>query len=407
MTWTLSRDLLEIRNEFPILKKCIYLISNSLGAVPSGTRAQLEKFYKMWSELGVSAWEEEWWDLARNMGAELAAFLKAQKQSVTMMTSSSQAHWVALSTQFNDRGGKRNKIVMTEHDFPSTLYAVKKIADFMNWEVELVKHRGREGIEAGEIARHIDERTLFVAVSHVLFKSAFVLDIKSIAEKARENGAITLIDGYHGPGAIPIDLTGSGVDFYIGGCLKWLCGGPGNAFLYSNPQSVQRYEPMLTGWFAHQTPFAFDLTMKYTEDSYRFMSGTHPIPCLYAALSGLSIIKKVGIRQIRRKSLKMTDLLIRKARDRDFHVFTPMEHDKRGGAVSMGIPHAFQVKQALDAERIKVDFRKGGLGEPDVIRIGPHFYNETSEIDVLFEKIDETFAMKKYLDFPSTFRKAT
>ena len=231
MTWDLDKDLEIVREEFPILSECVYLISNSLGAVPRKVRRDILDFYDIWSHQGVSAWSQEWWDLARKVGNRIASLLCAEKDSVSMMTNATQAHWIALSTQFLRRSQGRTKIIMTDHDFPSSQYAVQKISEFMDWEVQIIQSYGKSGIDVEDILDPIDDRTLFVATSHIYFKTAYVQDISKIVDRAHRMGALTVIDGYHAPGCIPLNLSKIGVDFYIGGCLKWLCGGPGNAFL--------------------------------------------------------------------------------------------------------------------------------------------------------------------------------
>ncbi len=395
----LNQNLAFIRKEFPILEKCVYLISNSLGAVPRKTKFTLEAFYQLWAEEGVSAWDKKWWNLSQELGDAIASLIGAGKGEVTMMTHATQCHWVALSTQFKTQKGTRDKIVMTDHDFPSILYAVSRIAECMGWKIELVRSNGRAGLEAEEIIRHLDKSTLFVATSHVYFRSSFIQDIGAIASQAKQVGALTLIDGYHAPGVIPVDVKTLGVDFYVGGCLKWLCGGPGNAFLYVEPELAAKSTPYLVGWLAHQNPFSFDMRLQFSSSSYKFMSGTPPVPCLYTALSGLEIIEKIGIEEIRKKSLSQTQRIIKKAVEHDYVLFTPEEKEKRGGAVSIAVPHAFQVKQALEEQNIKVDFRKGKNEEPDVIRVGPHFYTLDHEIDTLFEAIRVILDSHQYKQF--------
>jgi len=361
MSWDLERDLETIRKEFPILDQCVYLISNSLGAVPKKAADHLNRFYSLWAEDGVSAWEKEWWDLSGKVGNQVASLLGAEEDEVTMQVNATLCHWVVLSTQFHSRSkkdGKRNKVVMTDHDFPSIIYAVSKISEAMGWTVELLGSRGEPGLDAETIIKAIDDKTLFVATSHVYFKSAYIQDIQQIAGRAREAGALTVIDGYHAPGTIPVDVKKLGADFYIGGCLKWLCGGPGNAFLYVRPELAERLQPYLTGWFAHKEPFLFAQDMEFTQGSYRFMSGTPPVPSLYTAQAGLEIINDIGIPEIREKSLALTDLILKKAEERRFHLFTPRKEHLRGGAVSFGLPHALAVKLALEQRKIKVDFRK-------------------------------------------------
>jgi len=395
----LQKNLGQIRENFPILDKCVYLISNSLGAVPKQVRDALDRFYFLWAEEGVTAWEKEWWLLAQNVGNEVASHLEAEENTVSMMTNATLCHWIALSTKFSSVHGARNKVIMTDHDFPSIIYAISKICAFMEWELDIVPSHGNPGIEVEEILERVDEKTLFVATSHVYFKSAFIQDIGQIAQHARDKGALTVIDGYHAPGTIPVDVKKLGVDFYIGGCLKWLCGGPGNAFLYVRPELQRILEPSLTGWLAHKDPFAFSRKLEYTEGGYKLMSGTPPISCLYTAIAGLEIIKKIGKDAIRQKSTEQTGMIVDYAVKKGFPIHTPVEDEKRGGAVSIGLPHAYQVKQALIGRKVKVDFRKGKNGEPDVVRIGPHFYTKNEEIELLFYSIDEILASGEYKKF--------
>ncbi len=402
-----ENDFKSIRDQFPILKNCVYLISNSLGAVPKKVRTRLERYYHLWATQGVSAWQKEWWDLSKKTSTKIQKLLKAEKNSITMTPNATISHWMALSTQFNNKDTKRDRIIMTDLDFPSSIYAVSKIAEFMGWKLEIIKSKNPSYLETKNITERIDDTTLFVATSHVCFKSSFIQDIRSITEKASQAGAKTVIDGYHAPGIIPVHLKNTGIDFYIGGCLKWLCGGPGNAFLYIRPELAEKIQPSLTGWMAHENPFKFDLDLKYTSGSYRFMSGTPPIACLYTASAGLDIITSIGIKNIREKSTSMTQWIINKAQQRNFSIYSPLKKELRGGAVSINLPSAFQVKQALDHKKILVDFRKSRTENEDVIRIGPHFYNEKREIDVLFEQIDDIYSSGDYQKFSKKIKHVT
>ncbi len=410
MSWDLQRDLEAIRKEFPILEQCVYLISNSLGAAPKKAADYLKHFYSLWAEDGVSAWEKEWWELSRKVGDQVASLLGAKEDEVTMQANATLCHWVVLSTQFHPRSkkeNKKNKVVMTDHDFPSVIYAVSKISEVMGWEVELLNSHGEPGLDVEKIINAIDDETLFVATSHVYFKSAYIQNIQRIAARAREVGALSLIDGYHAPGTIPMDVKKLDVDFYIGGCLKWLCGGPGNAFLYVRPELAGRLQPHLTGWFAHKEPFLFAQDMEFTEDSYRFMSGTPPVPSLYTALAGLEIIKEIGIPRIREKSLILTGMILKKAKEKRYQLYSPEEEHLRGGAVSFGLPHALAVKLALEQRGIKVDFRKGEGKEPDIIRVGPHFYSKMKEVEILFQEIEAIYSSGEYKKFKGDIRHVT
>ncbi|NIM59693.1 MAG: aminotransferase class V-fold PLP-dependent enzyme [Candidatus Aminicenantes bacterium] len=407
MKLDLYKDLALIRKEFPILERCVYLISNSLGAVPSKALENLKKFYKMWVEEGVSAWQKEWWDLSREVGDQVARFLGANEDEVTMTPNATHSHWVALSTKFLAQDKRRKKVVMTDHDFPSMIYAVSKISDFKGWKLEVVKSNGKPGIDVEDILKRVDDETLFVSTSHVYYKSAYIQDIKRISARAQEAGALTLIDGYHAPGIIPVDVKQLDVDFYIGGCLKWLCGGPGNAFLYIRPELSENLQPQLTGWFAHRQPFLFTQEMEYASGGQKFMSGTPPVPCLYTARAGMDILEKIGIPEIRDKSLHLTESIIKKAKERGYHLFTPEENNLRGGSVSISLPHAFPVKQALEKRSVKVDFRKADDEGPDVIRVGPHFYTKDEEINILFREIDSVYASGEFKKFPTKIKHVT
>ncbi len=407
MSWDLKENLEGIRGLFPVLKRSVYLISNSLGAVPLQVKEDLERYFRLWAEEGVTAWSREWWDLPRKVGNSVGKLIGAGDNEITMIPNATQAHWVALSSFFQQKEKNRNKIIMTDHDFPSIIYAISSLALAMDWKVEIVKSDGKPGINTDKIIAAIDEKTLCVATSHVFFKSAFIQDINEISYFSRKRGAYSIIDGYHAVGTIPVNVKEFGVDFYIGGCLKWLCGGPGNVFLYVRPDLSPKLAPSLTGWMAHQNPFSFSPRMEYTFNSYKFMSGTFPVPSLYTAGAGLDIIKKIGVSEIREKSISQTTMIINEARKREFEVHSPGDRSSRGGAVSLSLPYAFQVKQALEARKIKVDFRKGNNGEKDIIRIGPHFYTKDDEIQLGFEAIDEILHSKEYLRFPSDITHVT
>jgi kynureninase len=402
-----AEDFQSIRDLFPILKKCVYLNSNSLGAVPAQVAEDLLSFYQTWAEKGVSAWGETWWELPRKIGLKLSSFLGSGDDEISMIPNASIAHWVALSTQFGKSNGTKNKIVMTDLDFPSSLYAVSEIARFMEWEIEVVSSQGHHGIDVETILDKIDERTLAVATSHVYFKSGYIQNIAEISRKAQRVGAITLIDGYHAPGSIFVNLTDLGVDFYVGGCLKWLCGGPGNAFLFVGKNLKSKIEPRLTGWFAHNKPFDFSSDMEFTEGSYKFMAGTPSIPSLYTASAGLDIIARIGILQIRKKSQRQTRLIMSKAQERGFALYSPEDDELRGGSVSLSIPHGYQVKQALGERGIIIDYRQGDRQDMEIIRVGPHFYTKDDEINVLFDTLDEIYSSEEYKNFPNEIKSVT
>lgn len=391
----LDKDLYEIRAQFPILGKSTYLISNSLGAVPRQVSEGLQRYYSLWAETGVSAWELEWWELARKVGDSVAAVIGAGQDEVTMLTHATQCHWIALSTQFQHPDPRRRKIISTDLDFPSSLYAITQMAHAQGWQIDMVRSEDGVSLPWERIAERIDEKTLWVTTSHVYFRSAYIQDVAALCAVAHEKGALTLIDAYHAPGAIPVDVKSLDVDFYVGGCLKWLCGGPGNAFLYVKPSQAQKSRPGLTGWLAHKAPFEFRQGLDLTQGAYRFMSGTPPIACLYTAKPGLEILQSVGIEAVRRKSLRQTRAIIEWAKKKGFRIFSPEADAKRAGAVSLSVPEIERTFQTLEDRNIKVDFRKGRGVEPDVIRVGPHYYTQDSELEHFFAAVESARSKSK------------
>ncbi len=267
--------------------------------------------------------------------------------------------------------------------FPSILYLIDEQRKY-SAEVDVVPSHDGITVDTQELIDRIDDRTAIVNVSHVLFKSAYIHDVAAITARARRMGALSVIDGYQAVGTIPVDVRALGIDVYIGGCLKWLCGGPGNAFLWVDPDIRGRLEPALTGWMAHQRPFSFEPSLDRRTDAWRMLNGTPSIPALYAAKPGLQVINEVGIDAIRKKSLRQTQRLLDLASAEGYPCTTPRDPARRGGTVAINVEQAFEVSQSLKALDILCDFRPGAG-----IRFSPHFYNLDSELDTAVDAIRE------------------
>ena len=373
--------LLAHRGRFPILGRTNYLISNSLGAVPEGVEGGLREYYRAWADRGVRAWEESWWEMASALGDLVAPLIGAGPGEVVFQPSVTIAHAVLFSC-FDYRGGRPNIVTDAMH-FPSVRYLIEQQRDF---GAEVVDVPSEDGIavDSGRVAGAIDDRTAFVNVSHVLFKSSFIHDVRAIAERARGVGAVSIVDGYQSVGSIPVDVKALGVDAYVGGCLKWLCGGPGAAFLWVRPGLRESLAPRLTGWMAHPRPFAFEPTLERRADSWRYLHGTPNIPALYAARPGLEIIREAGIGAIRAKSIRQTERLIALAGDRGYRCTSPRDPDRRGGTVALDVPDGLAVSRALKAREILCDYRPGAG-----IRLSPHFYTRDEELEEAVGAISE------------------
>jgi kynureninase len=373
--------LLAFRDEFPILEKTSYLVSNSLGPMPRTVPERLAEYARDWGELGVKAWTHGWWERPVHVGNEIAPLINAGSDEVVMMPNVTIAQTAVLSAIDFPNG--RDTIVMTELDFPSVRYAYAEMAERIGARVVVVESDDGLTIDPGKLLAAIDERTRLVAVSHVLFRSAFLMDADAICRRAHEMGALVSLDSFHAVGIVPVDVKRSNVDFLTGGVLKWLCGGPGACFLYVSPKVRDELKPALTGWQAHARPFAFEETMEFTTGAFRWLNGTPVIPALYAAAEGPKILRRAGIAAIREKSVRLTTRLIELADARGYSVNTPRKATERGGTVTVDVPHGYEVTQHLLSRDILVDYRVGAG-----IRIAPHFFTREEELEAAIHEID-------------------
>ncbi len=287
---------------------------------------------------------------------------------------------------------QRSKVVTTELQFPSVQYILSRWCDVFGVKLEVVPAPDGLGCDPQQLLEAIDGHTLAVSISHVEFKSAFVNDAAAVAARCRETGALLLLDTFQSAGVVPIEAQAWGVDACVGGCLKWLCGGPGNVYLYVDPDLGARLEPRLTGWMAHPAPFSFaGPPMRWREGAWRFLNGTPQVACLYAAEPGLRIHTEIGVPAIREKSKRFTAWLFEAARDRGWRVHAPSDPERRGGTVAVDVPHAEQVAQELLARDIIIDFRPGAG-----IRLSPHFYNSEDECRFALDQMVEILETKAY-----------
>ncbi|HVF56412.1 MAG TPA: aminotransferase class V-fold PLP-dependent enzyme [Pyrinomonadaceae bacterium] len=389
----MTDELLEWRREFPILEKTVYLISHSLGAMPRATFRRVEEYAEMWASRGVRAWAEGWWNMPLTLGDEVARIIGAEPSSVVMHQNVSVCQSVILSC-FNPAAekSKRNKIVYSELEFPSVMYVYEAHARDGAFRIERVK--SDDGITAPleRMLAAIDEETLLVPLSHVLFKSAFLQDARRITERAHEVGALVVLDTYQSAGTVPFSVKDLDVDFATGGSVKWLCGGPGAGYLYVAPRLQQQLEPKVTGWMAHASPFEFEeAPIRYAPGIARFLHGSPAIPALYAAQSGYEIVNEIGVEAIRAKSIRQTTRLIELAEEAGLRVTSPRDTARRGGTITVAMPHAAAVTRELVRREIIVDYRPGAG-----VRISPHFYTKDEEIEIVVREMRDIIETRAY-----------
>jgi kynureninase len=367
------RDLLDYRSEFPILEHTTYLINHSLAAMPRGAEVRLAEYARAWGERGIRAWGEGWWTMPMTVGDQVGRIVGAPPGSTVMHQNVAIAEAVVLSCFF-PIAPERNRVVYERGNFPSVRYL----------------YQAQPGLEVvvceddGAIVDAIDERTLLVPISHVLFKTAEIQDVDPIVRRAREVGAHVILDCYQSAGIVPVDVAALGVDFAVGGSVKWLCGGPGNGWLYVRPDLAERLTPTFTGWQAHEAPFGFEEEMRYASGAARFLTGTPNVPAHYAATAGYDLIEEIGVERIRANSLRQTQLLIDLADAVGFEVQSPRAPERRGGTVTVHVPDFPAVHRELAERQILCDFR------PEAgIRLGPHYYTSDDELRFVVDQIGE------------------
>lgn len=373
-------ELLALRSEFPSLNDCVHLISHSLGAMPAATEAALQEFAALWARKSITAWED-WLPEARRAAGRIERILRAPSGTVQMFTNVSQVQAAIASCL--DYKPARNRVVYTALNFPTVSY-VWQAEQRRGAEVVVVPSDDGIGVPTERLLAAIDERTLIVPISHVLFRSSFIQDAAAVVQRAREVGALVVLDVYQSAGVVPFDVSALGVDFVCGGSVKWLCGGPGAAYLYVRPDLIPRFSPRTTGWFAHRAPFAFTMPgQEYADDISRFGGGTLAVAPLYQARAGAEIIGRIDPAALRQKSLRQTEEMLRRCRANGYRINSPESGERRGGTVVFDFPGADKVCAELNRRRYFSDYRPGAG-----LRASPHFYTTDEEVARFMDEVE-------------------
>ncbi len=375
----MTDDLLRWRAEFPALERSVYMVSHSLGAMPKRAYEHLRGFADLWVNKGINAWDD-WIPEVERAGERIGRIIGAPAGTVAMATNVSQIQ--ALVASCLDYTPARNKIVFTALNFPTVSYV---------WHEErrrgadVVVVPGGDGVHApmDALLAAIDERTLMVPISHVLFRSSAIKDVAAVVKRCQEVGALVMLDCYQSTGTVPLDVTALGVDFACGGSVKWLCGGPGAAYLYVRPDRIPQFAPRNTGWFGNVKPFAFTMPEQtYAPNIWRYMAGTPAIVALYQARAGAEIVAEIGVANIRKKSLRQTARVLAKCDERGWKVNTPRAENERGGSVCFDFAGSDQVARGLNASGFLCDWRP-----QSGIRMSPHFYTSDDEVERFLDEV--------------------
>lgn len=369
-----TERLLAFRPRFPITERSNYLVNNSLGAMPATARDRAQRYLDEWDARGVRAWGDGWWTLQEEVADQVALALGVRRGAVTMHQNIAVALEMILSCFRFD--GPRDGIVYADRNFPSDQYIYEARQAQGARLVRVPAASDGISTDGEQVAAHIDDRTLLVALDHVMFRSAALVDIAPVLEKAERVGAFVILDTFHSVGTRQLELERAGVHAAVGGALKWLCGGPGNCFLYVRPDLAASLTPAFTGWAAHKQPFAFSPDgQDLRDDGQRFAAGTPNVPALYAGSAGIATCLEAGLDAVRARSVQLTSALVEAAQRHGFALRSPLEPERRGGHVAIDVPEGYAVCQALAAREIVVDYR------PDAgLRVAPHFFNTEEEV---------------------------
>ena len=376
-------DVESYRAEFPVLQQKAYLISASLGPVSSRARRYLQEYVDVWAEEGAPdpVWMDHIFPRMGQLKDTFGAMIGATRDELAITVNVSLALAAIMSCiDFS----KRKKIVLSELDFPTDGH-VSLAHRRRGAEVVFLESSDGLTIPLEAYRDAIDEDTALVIVNRVLYRTSALLDAKEICHMAREAGAWTVVDDFHGAGIVPIDVHDLGCDFYTTGVLKWLCGGPGLTFLYARRDLISTLEPLVTGWFATREPFSFDLQhLDYHGSARRLEHGTPAAPVAFIAQGGLDIITEVGPANIRDRQQDLIEYLMARADEAALPLRTPRDRNARGGMVNIGVgQEAEKVCHALLDRGVCTDFRGDG------IRVSPHFFNTEGDIDRLFAALSD------------------
>ncbi len=277
----------------------------------------------------------------------------------------------------------RGKVLIGELDFPTLGH---QWLSRPGYEVEFVPSRDGITIPPEAFAERIDKRTALVATTHLFYTTGYLQDVRAIADAAHAAGALCLIDGYQTCGCVPLDVEAMGCDAFVGGCLKWLSGGPGNAFIYVRPELIPRMRPQGTGWFATRDPFSFTLQeLIFADDARRLETGTWAMPSHYAGLAALELILEVGVENIQERLRNLTGRILERCDEAGVKTLTPRQRSRRCGIVTLESGNPEEVEAQLHLEGVIVDSRPGR------VRLSPHWCVTEDELergmDLVLDKV--------------------
>ena len=364
------------RDEFPIAADLVYLNNCSLTPLPRRGKTRIERFLREWTELGGRAWYDHWIGEYEALREDLAGVLGADRDEVAIEPNVSAA-LVGIASTFDYT--KRPKVIVSDLDFPTDGHAFLAVTP-RGAQVQFVRSPDRVRMPLEVFERAVDEQTAAVCTGHVYFTTGWIQDVKALAEICHRKGARLVVDAYQSIGAFPFDVHASGVDYLVGGTLKWLMGGPGIAFLYARRDVAEAARPSAVGWWGVADPFAFDVEhLDPGKGARRFEYGTPAVAAIYAARAGIALLREVGIATVRERHQTLSQRLVDGARAQGWTVRCPTDARERTAIVTLEHPEPQRAVDLLRTKGVITDSR------PGLIRLSPHYFNTADELDRALE----------------------
>ena len=381
---TPAYDIAAWRKRIPLISSGTLVPMNNCSQAPQtdATRAAAERYLESWNTSGMD-WEA-WMTEVALAKREFATLINASPDDIAVFSSVSEATSAVASAL--DFAGQRRRVVISEAEFPSIGHV---------WLAQ--QSRGAEiawaQVRAGEIHPEaydglITDETALVSACHGYYLNGFLQDIAALAVRTHEHGALLYVDAYQTLGAVPVDVQALGVDFLASGNLKFLMGVPGIAFLYVRPEVVARFHPTVTGWFGRSDPFAFDVKkLDWSASASRFDSGTPPVINAYIARAGMEMLNEIGVAKIYEWNQVLTRRLIDGGRERGFarHATTDAAHKTTSTAFVVDDSHSIEHTMRIDSGII-------ASARGPVIRLAPHFYSTTEDVDRALDALGAALA---------------
>ncbi|RLG88081.1 MAG: hypothetical protein DRO15_03640 [Thermoprotei archaeon] len=374
----------ELLEDFPALRKYIYLNTASIGLTPRSVVGVLKGFLESLLLEGTAYLDEEKEAMVfEELRSAAAKLLNCDEDEIAIFNSVTEAlNSIAWGLEC------RGKIISTDVEFPTVIYPWARIGKDKDWSMVLVKSRNYL-VDEEELLSVIDEEVRAICISHVEYLTGQKFDLRRIARKAHEIGALLIVDGIQAAGYEPINVKELDVDIYIAGSYKWLVGPMGAAIAYIRKELCNSLEPGLVGWRSVEDMWSLNTTtdLKYAKAARRFEYSTSAYEAKIGLGKSIEYLLNIGIDRINYHNMKITQYLIEELDKLPrVKILTPMNLKNRGSIITIDVEgvksHELAQKIMYNGKRQAIfSIRKG------LLRFSPHFYNDEEDIDEVLSRL--------------------